>query len=944
MRQTILSILLALLALSAVPAAAQDRGSVAGKVADKRSGHALAFASVTVAEAKRGVLTDSEGQFLIPGLPPGTYEVRVQFLGYKPEVRTGVVVAGGKTVSVNFTLEEQVVATTKEVEVTAERRLVETRQGTTVRSVNANEIRNLPVQTITEVLQQQAGITTENDQIHVRGGRADETVFVVNGVANRDLVTGQSTAGQLNARSVAEVNVATGAYDVRFGNALSGVVEVKLKEGGDKRTAGLTLTSGSYGGRNLQVVSGGPDPLLGPLFRFLNIPGPVTGLLDVSGSLYETRFLANKGSGNGLFENVFTPEEHTRLRTSYEDSFLGLRFHYGNLFSPSRDNRWAARYALLWKPGQRDKVTLDFNKRIAIDQGFSRTFITATGDVGDPAYPWEWDSQGRVRPDGTTNIDHALTTFEDNVQSSLEWRRTLSTSGFTLLQLSRYAYARREDVMGKMWWEYEQPDDYALPRFVIAHGDTLENPERTDFFNDTGDDNTWSDRRSTSYGLQWSVTQRVSRHELEAGIEHQFQTVQYMTINNPWVYDPNGLGDAHDLWKVHPWVGDMYLRDRLEYEGFTANIGLRADYWFVGREAERAVADTANTNISTGVREDFYNDTNSLFGRRYKLHLSPRVIVAHPITANSSFFFNYGEFTQIPSYRYVYSKLASISSESFPLLGNPDLNPQVSVNYEVGAKHQFLPTTAINVTFFQKDIYDYPSATTFKRSQGASLVDIFVYLNGHFARSKGFEIEIEKRRSSYWSGKLIYTFQQTKGKSSDPNEQRVVQETGGDAAETRLSETFVSWNRPHKLTLGLDVRFDERAPERLAWLKRTGLNVYVQGQSGRAYTPINLYSTQAATPYSKNAPFQITTDMRLNHWFNLGGRRLDLSLAGLNVFNNYLIYRVDAVTGKGRVWGQGSYDPVLFPRVNDYTYISQILDPSNYGPGAQYRLSLDYDF
>ena len=40
------------------------------------------------------------------------------------------------------------------------------------------------------------------DQIHVRGGRADETVFVINGVANRDLITGQSTAGQLNARGM----------------------------------------------------------------------------------------------------------------------------------------------------------------------------------------------------------------------------------------------------------------------------------------------------------------------------------------------------------------------------------------------------------------------------------------------------------------------------------------------------------------------------------------------------------------------------------------------------------------------------------------------------------------------------------------------------------------------------------------------------------------------
>jgi outer membrane receptor protein involved in Fe transport len=928
MRLPLISTLLIAIVLSAPPAAAQDRGSISGKVSDKRSGHALAFASVTVVEAKRGVLTDSEGQFLISGVPAGTYEVRVQFLGYRPDSRTGVVVSAGRPAAINFTLEEQVVATTKEVEVTAERRLVETRQGTTVRSTNASEIRNLPVQTISEVLQQQAGISTENDQIHVRGGRADETIFVVNGVANRDLVTGQSTAGQLNARSVAEVNVATGAYDVRFGNALSGVVEVKLKEGGDKASAGLTLTSGSYGGRNMQAVIGGPDPLFGPLFRLAHLPGTVSALLDLSGSLYETRFLAPKAGNflSGLFVDTFTPEEHPRLTTSYEDNFFGHPFHYGTAFSPSRDNRWAGRYSLLWKPGQRDKVTLDFSKRIAIDQGFSRTFITATGDVGDPAYPWQWDHR----------IQHALTTFEDNVQSSVEWRRTLSTTGFTTFQFSRYFYARREDVMGKMWWQYEQPDDYSLPL-----ADSL---ARSDFFIDTGDDNTWSDRRSTSYGLQWNLTQRLKRHEIEFGLEHQFQTVQYVTIQNPWVYDPNGLGDAHDLWRVHPWVGDVYLRDRLEYEGFTANVGLRADYWFVGREAERAIADTANTNVSTGVREDFYADTHSLFGRRYKLHISPRVIVAHPITENSSFFFNYGEFTQIPSYRYVYSKLASISSESFPLLGNPDLNPQVSVNYEVGAKHQFLPTAAINVTFFQKDIYDYPSATTFKRSQGASLVDIFVYLNGHFARSKGFEIELEKRRSSYWAGKLIYTFQQTKGKSSDPNEQRVVEQNGGNAAETRLSETFVSWNRPHKLSLNFDLRFDERAPEGFGWLKHSGLNLYVQGQSGRAYTPINLFSTQAATPYSKNAKVQITTDMRLNHYMRIGGRRVDLSLAGLNIFNNYLIYRVDPVTGGGRVWGQGSYDPALFPRIDDYTYVSQILDPSNYGPGAQYRLSLDYDF
>lgn len=925
------SVLVNLLLLAGSSAFAQERGGISGRVIDKRSGHGIPFATVTVVEAKRGNLTDSEGQYLITGVTPGTYEVRVQFLGYRPESRAGVVVAGGKPSTVNFELTEIVVREEKAIEVTAERRLVEVKQGATVRSVSAGEIRNLPVQTIGDVLQQQAGVSTDAEQIHVRGGRVDETMFVINGVANRDLVTGQSTAGQLSSRSVAEVNVATGAYDVRYGNALSGVVEVTLKEGSDKFGGGLTTSSGSYGGRAVQAVVGGPDPVWKPLLKRLgfDVPGPVSWILDVSGSLAETRFrYLQPGTGGTItnfLDHTLAPPHQYYLRSGYKDSFFGSRFKYGDFFSPSEDNRWAARYALTWKPTVRDKWSYNFSKRIAIDQGFSRSFINANGDLGDPAYPWQW----------SRNIQHAPTIFEDNVQTSLEWRRTLSATGYTELQLSRYFYAQRQDVMGKLWTKYTQPDDSKL-------ADTT---KWADYFIDTGDDDTWQDRRTVTWGLQGSVVQRLfKRHEFELGFEHQSQTVQYVTITRPWDSDPNGLGSAHDLWKVHPWVGDVYLRDRIEYEGFTANVGLRADYWFLGREAEQALADTANPNITVQSRQGFYKETHTLFGRHYKLNWSPRVIVAHPITENSSFFFNYGKFTQDPSYRYVYSKLTSISSEAFPLLGNPNLNPQVSVNYEVGAKHQFASNAAANLTFFVKDVYDYPAATTFKRSQGTSLVDIFVYLNGHFARSKGFEIEVERRRSNYWSGKVTYTFQQTKGKSSDPNEQKVVEETGGNAAETRLSETFVRWNRPHKVAINFDVRYDKQAPVGYDWLRQWGLNLYIQGESGRAYTPINIYSAQAAEPYSKNAIFQITTDMRVNRFFRVGDRRLDLSLSGTNIFRNHLINRVDAVTGMGRVWGKGQYNPTVFSGVDDYVRVSQADDPSNYGPGAQWRLALDYDF
>jgi outer membrane receptor protein involved in Fe transport len=347
-------------------------------------------------------------------------------------------------------------------------------------------------------------------------------------------------------------------------------------------------------------------------------------------------------------------------------------------------------------------------------------FINATGDAGDPAYPWQWAHNILHAPDDLRGQHADLARVAAHAVDDGLHRRPV------LALLLRAAPGRA----GKDWSQYVEPDDrgtYPDPN----------DPRRDDFFIDSGDDNTWQDRRTLTYGLQGSLVQRIHRHELEFGFEHQFQTVQYLTIDDPWVFDPNGLGGSHDLWKTHRGSATC---TRATGSNTKASRRTSACAWTTGSSAAKRSArwqDTANHNVSPETRTSFYDDTKSFFGRRYKTHLSPRIIVAHPITENSSFFFNYGQFTQNPSYRYVYSKLTSVSSESFPLLGNPDLNPEVSINYELGAKTQIVPGTAINATFFVKDVYDYPTATTFKRSEGTSLVDVFVYLNGHFARFEG---------------------------------------------------------------------------------------------------------------------------------------------------------------------------------------------------------------
>src|SRR5947207_5536909 len=106
-----------LLTLAFSSAHAQDKGGISGRATEKKAGHAIAFASVTVVEAKKGSLTDSEGQYLITGVAPGTYEVRVQFLGYQAISKPGVVVTAGKTVTINFEMNEIVVHEEKVTEI-----------------------------------------------------------------------------------------------------------------------------------------------------------------------------------------------------------------------------------------------------------------------------------------------------------------------------------------------------------------------------------------------------------------------------------------------------------------------------------------------------------------------------------------------------------------------------------------------------------------------------------------------------------------------------------------------------------------------------------------------------------------------------------------------------------------------------------------------------------
>jgi len=927
-----------------------DVGRVLGKVTVSGTGKPLAFANIVVVGTQYGAMSTGDGEYIIVGIPPGVYSVRATYMGYATVTRKDVEVRPNQATRVVFEMQEAPVGSTKEIIVISKRPMVEVDVTSTSRTMNSEELKNLPVgETLKDVMALQAGIISSKDDFHVRGGRTDEVIYIVDGVKMKDALSGSSTGDQLSARSVAEMNVITGGFSAKYGQALSGVVDVKVKEGGSAYHGYVAYATDKtpffnyYNYDYLDFQIGGPEPLTSYLLPKLHVrlPGQMTFFFDASGEISDT-YLPDIGdlrkqtklSQFSSLSQTLLPwyrkyPGDARLISSYKDSFLGNEFTYGPFFAPRSDNNWRILGKLVWRLSPNHKLGMSGTKWLSIGEGFTEHDI---GEVSQNviSYPWSWSRR----------LDHYYTLTNDQNSFSVFWRQTLSKSSYHNLQVSRYFSANHRDVAGKRWNEYVQDDDYALP-------DSLNSV----YFYDTGDASDWRDRYIGNWSLDWDAVKRFEpHHETSVGFEARYEDAQYISISRPWEYDPDGLGREHDVFHVYPNRGSLYAEDKIEYEGFITNIGFRYDYWFPGEAIERAVADTTNKSITSFTRANFYHDTHELFGHRYKAHLSPRLAVSHPITERDNLFFNYGHFTQWPTYFYIYSKITSVSSETYPRIGNPNLNPEISVQYELGARHQFTDDMAGDITLFYKDIYDYPTATPFTiragidPSTGQPLVTtFFIYRNVDYARSRGVEITFKKRKTQNISYALNYTYSLATGKSADPNAAKLVQEAGGDFSEPNLGEIFMWWNRPHKFTAYADYRVPlDGPPASILGVKVPpgwGLYLYWYIMSGEAYTPRDAEGRQSGEDYSRNGPYESQLNMKLTKAFKLGNKTFEAILEGWNVLNRKNSTQVDPQTGEPYRPGAGT-----MLRNNTEYYRIQYANPANWGMPRNFKLAISYEW
>ena len=269
---------------------AQPVHQVKATVIDKSSRQPLEFINVMIVGLNKGGVTNAEGKFSIGQVPPGIYRLQASAIGYKT-VTTPEYILSTRDLHIQIEMEENQTEL-EGVTVTASPFRRDIESPVSLRIIGLQEIEKSPGanRDISRIVQSYPGVAFSpigyrNDLI-VRGGSPSENRFYLDGVEipniNHFSTQGASggPVGILNADLIREVNFYTGAFPTDKGNALSSVLDFKLRDGDMERnslkaTLGaseVSLASNGHLGKKTSYLVSVRQSYLQFLFDMLGLP------------------------------------------------------------------------------------------------------------------------------------------------------------------------------------------------------------------------------------------------------------------------------------------------------------------------------------------------------------------------------------------------------------------------------------------------------------------------------------------------------------------------------------------------------------------------------------------------------------------------------------------------------------------------------------------------
>lgn len=237
-------------------------GNIEGKITDKMSGQSLPGVNVILIGSAKGASSDLNGNFLITNIPIGTYQVKASYVGFKSIIISDVIVSSARPAFLKIEMIESVIQL-EGVTVTSDYFDIQPTEVNSIKSFSYEEIRRAPggfedvvraLSVLPGVAQAQAG---RNDLV-VRGGAPSENLFLVDGfvVPNINHFGSQGATGGplsfINLDFVNSTSFSTGGFSAIYGDKLSSVLSIDLREGRKDRLGGKALISASQFGLNFE--------------------------------------------------------------------------------------------------------------------------------------------------------------------------------------------------------------------------------------------------------------------------------------------------------------------------------------------------------------------------------------------------------------------------------------------------------------------------------------------------------------------------------------------------------------------------------------------------------------------------------------------------------------------------------------------------------------------
>ncbi|MBN1155394.1 TonB-dependent receptor [candidate division KSB1 bacterium] len=796
---------------------AGQTGKVTGVVLDGDTGTPLMAVNVIIEGTSFGAATDMDGYYAILNVPPGSYTIFASMIGYRTTRFTDVKVSVDRTTNVDFKLAQSVVDLGDEITVIAERPLIQKDLTATASSVSADEITAMPVESFQDILKLQAGIVKDSGgDLHIRGGRASEIAYMVDGVSVSDPFSGK-LAVEVDQGAIQELKVISGTFNAEYGQVMSGIVEIVTKDPDQEFKIGASFYAGDYLSdhrdlflhiddisplslNNAQIYMTGPSPIFSKkLSYYISMRR-----LYNEGWLYGQRRYNPSDSSNFVNSNAVYSEQ------SGDDAYVPMNEsvqYYAN-----------AKLVLAVAPG----IKLSYN------------FL---GDISRWKY---YDHLYKYNPDGNVkNRDQAHTHI-------LNWNHTLSSRTFYTFKLNRYHYDYKSYL-------YENLYD---PNYV--NPELLRNREDAYRFLTGGTNMTHFYRTTTVNQVKFDITSQATRiHQLKAGTEFKYnelhlenRTAYYKGVEGGGIYSAERFFNAGE-YTHHPFEAVAYIQDKIELTWMTLNAGLRYDYF------------NANQDVPVDLRDpdNSYSRKEQGFAKAKPKHqISPRIGIAFPISATGVVHVSYGHFFQLPPYEYLYMnpRFAVAPGGLSTLMGNADLDPQTTVIYEVGYQQSLLDQIGIDVTGFYKDA---------RNLLGTEIYETYIlgdryarYINRDYGNIRGITVALNKRAtaSDHLTVSFDYTYQVAEGNASDPNHQ-FYNNQADPPKKSNIQVVPLNWDQRH--TLNLSASFDNP--------RFIGVGVIGQFQSGLPYTPA-IQSQETTFENSGRKPFNSNVDFRFFKHFQLG--------------------------------------------------------------------------